>query len=118
VLGTRHRRVANSLDIVPHAWTFRDHAGGDDPCVDDIADLYPPPVQQIGALEELTRVVKDQVAHLDYGHTRANVHNFAGQIAPDHKPWLAQVSHQHLDAYVLGMGLEGTLDARWFFQLR
>jgi hypothetical protein len=115
VLGARHRRVANTLDIVPHAWVFRGHGNG--PCVEDIVDLYPPPVHRIGALEQLTGVVAAKVAPLDYQHTRANVYSFEGRVAPAVKPWLAQVSHQHLDGYIAGMGLEGTLDARWFFQL-
>ncbi len=117
ILGTGNRRVVNVLDIVPHAWTIRGEGSTEDLYLDDIPDLYPPPVHHIEALRPLADAVRSQVAHLDYQHPRANLQTLEGPIAPDVRPWLAQVAHQHIDAYIHELGLGGTLDPRWFFGL-
>jgi len=118
VLGARNRRVLNTLDVVPHAWMFRGEGGREGVCVDDVPDLYPPPVHAIKTLSLLAEVLRSRVAELDYSHPVANVLELQSRPAPVGRLWFAQMAHQHTDAYLIEMGLAGVMDANWFFQVR
>jgi hypothetical protein len=118
VLGARNRRVLNVLDVVPHAWVFRGNGASGGMYVDDVPDLYPPPVHTIKTLSLLAEIVRSEVAQLDYAHPVANVLELRSQPAAVGRSWFAQLTHQHTDAYVIEMGLADVMDPDWFFQVR
>jgi hypothetical protein len=118
VLGARNRRVLNVLDVVPHAWMFRGDGANGGPYVDDVPDLYPPPVQTMKTLSLLAEIVRSEVAQLDYAHPVANVLELRSQPAAVGRSWFAQMTHQHTDAYIIEMGLADVMDPDWFFQVR
>jgi hypothetical protein len=96
VLGPRHLRIWNSMDVVPHAWMADDLLA--------IPDLYTPAIQRIPALAELVDVIRARTEPLGYAHLRGRTRQFRG--ACGHRQlFFDELAHQHKHAYVKEFGL-------------
>jgi hypothetical protein len=105
VLGPRCRRIPNRFDLVPHAWTVRANEANEELCLDAAADLYGPEIA-VG-LRELAALVIEEVGPLHYAHPNANVRVLGDATRRPTDPFLDQVVHEHLAAYIEGLGLHG-----------
>jgi hypothetical protein len=96
VIGTRCRRIANSLDIVPLAWAIGD--------LRKIPSLYDPPIAPIPGMAELAEIIANKVAPLHYSQI-ATGELFSGKVNPAWPLFPAQAVYQHLEAYLQALGL-------------
>jgi len=105
VLGDRSYRIANKLDVVPHAWATKG--------LQEIPTLYGlPPVEQQLLAGFVNELVND-VGRLDYQHVGQHVTELPGVSTAG--PFLEQVVHQHLDGYFEQMGLSSEMNTATFF---
>jgi hypothetical protein len=109
VIGPRCHRIANRLDIVPHAWARAD--------LEAIPTLYGAPVLPIPFLAELASQVAREYAPLDYQHVGNDVTVLPGVLNPDKRLFLDQMVYQHLDGYFQQMGLGDEMNTATFFRL-
>ncbi len=109
VIGPRCHRIANALDVVPHAWSTDGLAR--------IADLYDPRrVIPLPALRPLTDVIGAATAQLGYRHVGTQVTILDGTLEPSATDFVSQLVHQHMQAYCDRLGLfEHGIGTRAFF---
>jgi hypothetical protein len=109
-IGPRCRRIANTLDVVPHAWALAD--------LEAIDRLYDPArVAPVPALGRLVGIIAAATAHLDYRHVGTRVTSLPGTLAPDAPLFVSQLVHQHMQAYCDLLGLtEHGVTVRSFFE--
>ena len=93
-----HHRIANTRDIVTHAWEEQQLAA--------LGRLYP------GFAPLFDRAASD-LASIGYRHAGTGVVSFSGQ--PASKDFVLEVIHQHLDAYLIELGLHDRIQAVTFF---
>jgi hypothetical protein len=115
VLGARCRRIANRLDVVPHAWAVRPGPAAEGLYLDDAAHLYGPEVDRLPGLERLAQLLAADVRALDYAHTTANVVVLDGRVDPNRPGFGEQLAYQHMEAYLEQLGLAGEVDLAGFF---
>jgi hypothetical protein len=109
-IGPRCRRIVNSLDVVPHAWAI-----GDLEAVDRLYD--PTRVVPLPALGTLVGIMAAATAHLDYRHVGTRVTTLTGTLSPNAVAFVAQLIHQHMQAYCELLGLtEHGVTVRSFFE--
>ncbi len=96
VIGPRCRRIANTLDIVPRAWTVSD--------LRKIPTLYDPPIAPIPGMAELIDIIASQVGPLGYTQVATDA-VFEGKVNPALLLFPAQAVYQHLGAYLEASGL-------------
>ena len=105
-MGRRNHRVANTNDIVPHAWAY------DDLCA--LADLYG---ATLPPLTPLVRRVASSVRNLDYRHVEGDDHVFSAPHVAG-RPLAEQVVHQHLAAYLADAGITEEIDVQRILGLK
>jgi hypothetical protein len=113
VLGDRHRRLYNPLDIVPHAWAVRPEPGASGLYLEHVPNIYGDRVHHIGALDDLAEYVVETMQPLEYAHAESGAVAVPAEVHPERLLYTEQMAFQHVDAYVAGLGLEpymGTLD--------
>jgi triacylglycerol lipase len=98
-----HHRIANTNDIVTHAWEVEQLRA--------IGKLYG---KESARFERLFNVAADGIARLDYRHAQTGVVTFAGTVDPQ-RSFVFEVIHQHLDAYLEHLGLGKDINALTFF---
>lgn len=96
VIGARCHRIANSLDVVPHAWAVAD--------LQSIPKLYQPTVGAPPGLSDLMKLVCGRVERLGYQQVAQNA-VFSGSVDPALPLFFPQVVYQHLEAYLRAFGL-------------
>ena len=101
LMGSRYRRIANRNDIVTRAWQLSD--------LELIPKLYEP-ICKTSVFKPLVNRIVRATQELDYQHTRQDSYSFEAPIAENKKLLTQQIVHQHLDAYMVGLGLEGHFD--------
>jgi hypothetical protein len=106
VIGANCHRIANRLDMAPHAWMTRVSAGEKGLFIDDLPDLYPAPVHHVQGLDLLARSVIDDVAPLEYQHVGNHVTILDGNIDPHRTLYFEQATYQHIEAYLEMLGLD------------
>jgi hypothetical protein len=106
ILKDRCHRIANHLDVVPHAWATDD--------LKKIPDLYDVPAAERAALAGLSTALIRVVGHLRYQHAGRDTTELPGQPLAG-KPLVAQVVHQHLDGYFEQMDLSNDMSTATFF---
>ncbi|HEV7733975.1 MAG TPA: hypothetical protein VGR62_17525 [Candidatus Binatia bacterium] len=109
IIGPRCHRIANALDVVPHAWSTDGLAA--------IAGLYDARrVAPLAALAPLTAVITTATAHLHYRHVGTHVTVLDGVLEPTAVDFVSQLVHQHMQAYCDLLGLaEHGIGTRTFF---
>jgi hypothetical protein len=98
-----HHRIANTNDIVTHAWEVEQLRA--------IGKLYG---KESARFERLFDVAADGIAKLDYRQAQTGVTTFAGSLDPE-RSFVFEVIHQHLDAYLERFGLSKSINALTFF---
>lgn len=103
--GSRLRRRANRLDVVPQAWSL--------PTLDRIPDLYAPAILRPRVIAALARVAKWLARNGDYLHVDAGAAPLPGAVREDLLvgptallKYSAQMIYQHLDAYYPWFGFQ------------
>jgi hypothetical protein len=107
VIGPRCHRIANNLDVVPHAWARTD--------LEAIATLYPSPVLPIPFLGQFIGELAREDAPLDYQHVGNDVTALPGDLNRRKLLFLDQMIYQHLDGYFEQMKLAGEMNTATFF---
>ena len=100
-MGSDFTRIANSLDIVPHAWqttTLR-----------KTFTLYFPPLLPSPPLAILLKQLINQSKHKDYLQIGAEPIKLNGEIKLLALPYLVQAIYQHVQAYVQLMDMQGDI---------
>jgi hypothetical protein len=97
LLGARCHRIWNRRDIVPLAWDATD--------LGTVPALYAPQIAPLGVVQSLVHLLVSKVGALNYRQLRGTVRPLDGDLAPDKPNFFAQLLHQHLDAYLLKLGL-------------
>lgn len=98
LIGKRCHRIVNRLDVVPHAWALADLAA--------IADLYDhAQVAPLPALGGLTAAIVGATGSFKYCHIGLHVTELPGQIAPTAPFFFDQFVHQHMQEYLIRLGL-------------
>jgi hypothetical protein len=92
----RAYRLANPMDVVPHAWNARE--------LDQIPSLYN---GELAPLKGLTDVVIEEVKRLDYQHESPTAEWLNAQ--PEDLGVTQQIAFQHLDAYLRHFDLLGEM---------
>lgn len=90
-LGARCHRIANTRDVVPHAWALAD--------LGKIPTLYDPDVPHLPALVPLAKIVGELTGKLDYTQL-GNATEFEGSYEGAPPFFFPQFVHQHMDAYL------------------
>jgi hypothetical protein len=106
VIGPRCHRIANTLDIVPHAWTVED--------LRQIPDLYGPGVDREPIKELVGQIVED-VAPLGYHHVGQQVRTLGGRLDSGRPLFFDQLVYQHLDGYLTRLDLGELMSQATFF---
>lgn len=101
VIGDRCHRVANRLDVVPHAWNAE--------ALLQAPTLYPPPTRAVPGLKTLADLLAADLAPLDYQHVGKHVDEFVTDVVPSTDSFLEQVLRQHLHAYLRHYDLGGAI---------
>jgi hypothetical protein len=107
LIGERCHRIANRLDIVPHAWSTRPTPRARGLYIENIPRVYGDQVHQLRGLPKLAGVVADDVRELRYSHVGSHVSLLDGEVDPERTLFLEQVSYQHMEAYLELLGIEG-----------
>jgi hypothetical protein len=118
VIGDRCFRFSNTLDMVPHAWQAR--PGGrkvDGFYVENVPQLYGRSVHGVPGLAELARVVARDVRPLDYRHVGRNVVVLPGEVHPEKRLFTDQTAYQHMEAYLIGLGMGEYADTLSLFSV-
>jgi hypothetical protein len=103
-IGEAHQRIANSSDVVTHAWQADQ--------LRQIASLFGHRSQPFAAL---FATIVNETKGLDYQHPSAGVLVFDGKTDPA-RSFVQELIHQHLDAYLDRFGLLGDgIDALTLF---
>jgi hypothetical protein len=103
-LHPNHLRIANTNDVVTHAWETGQLA--------QIPKLYG---AWSAGLQNLVNAVADSVANLGYTHASINELTFAGKT-DSARSLVEEFIHQHMDAYLERFGLLAqNIDALTFF---
>jgi hypothetical protein len=92
-LGSAHQRIANTNDVVTHAWGMRQ--------LQQIAFLFE---QRSAPLQRLLAAVAAATSSFDYQHASAGFLGFAGPTESA-RSFVEELVHQHLDAYLDRFGL-------------
>ncbi len=103
------KRLANSKDVVPHAWN-RDS-------MKQVPDLYEP-VASCGLIMDLL-LTRSRIASFFHNYTQPQAEQpyLIGTLEPACKEFLQQAIYQHVVAYPTLMGLEGILDPLIYFPI-
>jgi hypothetical protein len=91
-LGSAHQRIANTNDVVTHAWEMRQ--------LEQIAFLFE---RRSAPLHHLITTIATSTSRFDYQHA-TGVLTFAGTTDVT-RSFAAELIHQHLDAYLERFGL-------------
>ena len=86
------RRVVNSNDVVPHAWALADLAV--------LPKLYG---GKLAWVAPITTAIQTQLKNHDYEHVPVATETFSGKLLGVAD--VAEMAHQHLDAYLEYVGL-------------
>ena len=106
VIGANCHRIANALDMVPHAWMTRPSPRAKGLFIDDLPGLYAAPVHRIRSLDLLAKTVINDVAALDYRHVGEHVTILNGEVDPDRTLYFEQAAYQHMEAYLEMLDLD------------
>ncbi len=93
VIGSRCHRIANQLDVVPHAWTLTDL--GKIPTLYDARTVAP-----LHGVEELVATISTLTQRLRYAHVGNVVTHLQGTVDATKPLFFHQLAHQHMDAYL------------------
>jgi hypothetical protein len=112
VLQDRMFRIANTNDVVPHAWAVSTPGQADELTLQQVPTLYDDVVRQgpLGRtlLQEICDRVSEDVGHLGYAHPGSPAGEFQGKLDDKSTSFPAQVLHQHVNGYIEGLGLAET----------
>ena len=98
IIGPRCHRIANQLDVVPHAWALAELAR--------IPELYDPTVvPALPAIETLVVTITAVTQKLGYTHVGNLVTELPGKVDRTKPFFFHQLVHQHMQAYLDLMGL-------------
>ncbi len=108
-LGPCFYRYANKLDFVTLAW--------DGDALRTAGDLYAGVVEPLPALEVLLEEISNEIEGLDYCHpgqdyapggqqVEKHVVEFSGPLQEDNRSLFLQEIYQHMDAYLVLLGLD------------
>lgn len=114
VIGDRCHRIANRLDIVPHAWMPRPTPRARGLYIENIPRVYGDEVHELRGLRKLAGAVAADVEPLGYTHVGKHVTLLDGAVDPKRRLFLEQVAYQHMEAYLELLGL-GSLTTEDFF---
>ena len=106
VIGANCHRVANRLDMVPHAWMTRPSPRSKGLFIDDLPTLYAAPVHRIRSLDLLAKTVINDVAPLEYRHVGKHVTILDGEVDPERRLYFEQAAYQHMEAYLEMLDLD------------
>lgn len=102
VIGARCERTVNTLDVVPHAWQLDD--------LRRIADLFGPGIDRAPIVDLVHAIVADlETTALGYTHPGEHLHSITGTLDPTKPLFFDQFAHQHMAAYLTGLGLGDSL---------
>jgi hypothetical protein len=106
--GLECHRIANALDVVPHAWQASDVAA--------ISTLYDG-ARPVPALRDLTEEIAAEIGPLRYAHvgTGEELVTLGGREEPALHDFFAQAIDQHLSAYVRALDLDRDVSLLTFF---
>jgi hypothetical protein len=113
-IGDRCHRIANRLDIVPHAWMTRPTPRARGLYIENIPRVYGDEVHELRGLRKLAGAVAADVEPLGYTHVGKHVTLLDGTVDPKRRLFLEQVAYQHMEAYLELLGL-GSLTTEDFF---
>jgi hypothetical protein len=113
-IGERCHRIANRLDIVPHAWATRPTPRARGLYIENIPRVYGDQVHKLRGLPKLAGLVADDVRPLEYTHVGNHLSLLDGAVDPERTLFLEQVAYQHMEAYLDLLGLE-SIDVDDFF---
>jgi hypothetical protein len=106
-IGARTHRIWNPLDLVPRAWVPAD--------LEAIIGLYGADVRRSALVEALVNEIARQIADEDYAHPGNHVIRLETAVDPQRREFFDQVIYQHLEGYLVGMELDGLVNAATFF---
>ena len=115
VIGDRCHRVANRLDLVPHAWQVPPRRGAEGFYIENAPNLYGQGTHKIKGLGVLARAVAADVRPLDYRHVGKHVTVLDGSVDPQKTLFTEQVAYQHMEGYLEGLGMAGYATTDTFF---
>ena len=102
-------RVANSLDIVPHAWNKE--------TISQLHNLYEPVAKAKFAADLVIGYAKLVSILCDYTQPQAQQPFLTGTLSEPCKDYFQQAIYQHVVAYPTLLGLEGGLDPLKYFPI-
>jgi len=115
VIGDHCHRIANRLDLVPHAWQVRPSRGAEGFYIENAPNLYGQGVHTIKGLGALARAIAADVRPLDYRHVGKHVTVLDGVVDPQRTLYTEQVAYQHMEGYLQGLGMAEYADTSTFF---
>lgn len=115
LIGDDCHRIANRLDLVPHAWQVRPSQEAEGFYLENAPDLYGRGIHKIKGLGTLARAVAADVGPLDYRHVGKHVTVLDGDVDPQRTLFTEQVAYQHMGGYLEGLGMAGYADTDTFF---
>jgi hypothetical protein len=106
-IGAHCHRIANTRDVVPHAWARTD--------LEKIPSLYDPTVPRLPALGPLAKIITGVTVGLGYTQVGNLVTEFEGSYEGAPPFFFPQFVHQHMDAYIQYLLPEAGITTRTFF---
>ena len=91
VLGERSHRIANALDVVPHAWEVGR--------LQQLSGVYEPEIATPEPLKDLVEKFASEVEEHRYSHVERE-RSFDRGVQASKGSFFGQAIHQHLDAYL------------------
>ncbi len=114
VIGDRCHRIANRLDIVPHAWMTRPTPRARGLYIENVPRVYGDEVQELRGLRKLVKKMAAEVGPLGYAHPGKHVTLLDGTVQPGRRLFLEQIAYHHTEAYLELLDL-GSLGLEDFF---
>jgi len=109
-LGDRSVRVFNTLDFAPRAWIVKTADNDPSMYLQQLPGLYWPAVPEVeerdAGLAELVEDISARVGPMDYAHVGGSVVALEGTLDEKKTTLLEQAIHQHVNAYIIELGLE------------
>jgi hypothetical protein len=103
------KRLANSLDIVPHAWNIDS--------INQLHDIYKPDISANLLVDLMIAKAKISDWFCDYAQPQAQQKYLEGTIDKACDEYFLQAIYQHVVAYPDLMGLKGILDPLKYFPI-